>query len=233
MPINEIAVIDCTLEWPKYTDRFRELIDNAQIYKAQKFEFPEDPEAIVISGSTSGVYEKEAWIQSLIQKVSEYIEEDVPILGLCFGQQVIAKAAGGEVKLTDGYEIGYREIRIGESEIFKGLEDEEYPFSVHQDNVTRMPENFREIASSNKSIQGIEHVEKPVFGVQFHPELIPEIAERSIRDKDFNEERKNRLLNEVNEENFKRAKRCLKIIENFERIASNYQAEEEAEVAIA
>lgn len=215
--VHEVAVIDATMEWPRYSNRFNELLgDDIEKYKAMKQEFPEDPEVVVISGSTSGIYEDEEWIDALVEKVSEYIEDDVPVLGLCFGHQVIAKAMGAEVVQMDEYEIGYRPIEIkGESEIFGGLDSVEYPFNTHQDKVTGMPEELEPIAATEMANQAFQHQEKPVYGVQFHPELTPPIKEKAIRTKDMPEEKKERLMREVNDANFDRAKRVLKIFENF------------------
>lgn len=218
----EVSVVDATLDWPRYSNRFNELLgDDIKKYKAMKHEFPEDPEVVIISGSTSGIYEDEEWIDALVDKTSEYIENDVPVLGLCFGHQVIAKAMGAEVVQMDNYEIGYRAVSIRESEIFDGLDSVEYPFNTHQDKVIDLPEELETIAETEVAIQGIKHREKQVYGVQFHPELTPDVAEKAIRTKDIDNEKKKRLLEEVNDANFHRAKRVLKVFENFQRVVEN------------
>ena len=220
----EVAVIDATLEWPRYSNRFNELLgDDIKKYKAMKKEFPEDPEIVVISGSTSGIYEDEEWIESLVEKTEEYIANDIPVLGLCFGKQVIAKAMGAEVVQMDDYEIGYRPVEMEDSEIFEGLSSIEYPFNTHQDKVRDLPEELEVIAQTDVCIQAVQHAEKPVYGVQFHPELTPDVAEKAIRTKEIDEERKQRLLREVNEPNFDRARRVLKIFENFMEQAEKQQ----------
>lgn len=214
----EVSVVDATLDWPRYSNRFNELLgDDIKKYKAMKQEFPEDPEVVIISGSTSGIYEDEEWIDALVEKTREYIENDVPVLGLCFGHQVIAKALGAEVVQMDKYEIGYRPVNFKESEIFEGLDSIEYPFNTHQDKVVDLPDEVETIAETEVSNQGIQHREKPVYGVQFHPELTPDVAEKAVRTKDMDNEKKKRLLEEVNDANFHRAKRTLRIFENFQR----------------
>lgn len=218
----EVSVVDATLDWPRYSNRFNELLgDDIKKYKAMKQEFPEDPEVVIISGSTSGIYEDEEWIDALVDKTREYIENDVPVLGLCFGHQVIAKAMGAEVVQMDNYEIGYRPVEFNRSEIFQGLDSVEYPFNTHQDKVIDLPDELEPIAETEVSNQGIKHREKPVYGVQFHPELTPDVAEKAIRTKDMDNEKKKRLLEEVNDANFHRAKRTLRIFENFQRIVEN------------
>lgn len=223
--VHRVAVIDATLDWPRYSNRFDELLgDDIEKYKAMKHEFPEDPEVVIISGSTSGIYEDEEWIDALVEKTREYIKNDVPVLGLCFGHQVIAKALGAEVVQMDSYEIGYRPIEFQDSELFEGLDTVEYPFNTHQDKVIDMPEELESIAETDVSNQGFQHVSKPVYGVQFHPELTPPIKEKAIRTKDMPEEKKQRLMREVNDANFHRAKRALKIFKNFFNAAEKHHS---------
>lgn len=223
--VHDVAVIDATLDWPRYSNRFNELLgDDIEKYKAMKHEFPEDPDVVVISGSTTGVYEDEEWIDSLVEKTKEYIENDIPVLGLCFGHQIIAKALGAEIRKMEDYEIGYRPVEFGESKMFEGLDSIEYPFNTHQDEVVDMPEELESIAETEECVQGIQHRSKPVFGVQFHPELTPDVAEKAVRTKDMAEERKEKLLREVNDANFHRAKRALKIFENFFEVAEKHHA---------
>ncbi len=218
----EVSVIDATLDWPRYSNRFNELLgDDIKKYKAMKQEFPEDPEVVIISGSTSGIYEDEEWIDLLVERTREYIQNDVPVLGLCFGHQVVAKAMGAEVVQMDEYEIGYRPVSFEENEIFEGLDSVEYPFNTHQDKVIDLPDELESIAETDVSVQGIQHSEKPVYGVQFHPELTPPIKEKAIRTKEMPEEKKERLLREVNDANFDRAKRVLRIFENFQKVVEN------------
>lgn len=217
---SQVAVIDATLEWPRYSRRFDELLgEDVQKFKAMKKEFPENPEAVVISGSTSGIYEDEEWIDELVEKTRQYINRGIPVLGLCFGHQVIAKAMGASVRQMDSYEIGYKPVKIDKTGIFRGLSSVEYPFSTHQDEVVDLPEELESVARTERCVQGIKHREKPVYGVQFHPELTPEIAEKAVRTKEIDEKRKQRLLREINEPNFERAKRSLRILENFLEIA--------------
>ncbi|MFB6203483.1 MAG: type 1 glutamine amidotransferase [Candidatus Nanohaloarchaea archaeon] len=219
---SRVSVLDATLDWPKYSNRFRSLIPDHEIHKVMNHEYPDDPDIVVISGSTSGIYEDEEWIDELVERTRDYIEDGVPVLGLCFGHQVIAKAMGAEVVQMDRYEIGYRPVRFGDDEIFSGLTSVEYPFNTHQDEVVDMPEELVPIAETDVSVQGLKHREKPVYGVQFHPELTPEIARKAIRTKDIEEDRKEKLLEEVNEANFHRAKRALRIVGNFAEISRDH-----------
>lgn len=215
----KISVLDCTLDWPNYTRRFKEIFDNSEIFKVMNKEFPEDPEIVVITGSTYSVPWTDEWVEMLVNKTSDYIEQEVPVLGLCFGHQIIAEAMGAEVVDMEDYEIGYRPIRMEGDEVFEGLGPLEYPFSTHKNKVRDLPNDIEIIARTTKSIQAFKHSSKPIYGFQFHPELTPQIAERAIRGKDIEADRKEMLLEEVNSANFDRAKRVLKILANYLEMA--------------
>lgn len=219
--MTSYAVIDCAGDWPVYRERFRKLFSNPKVFNGKEKEFPENPDAVVITGSTSNMTSQEEWIEELVEKTAEYIEKGIPVLGICFGHQIIAKAVGGKVERMEDLEIGYKPIRFSKSQVFSNLKDVERPFSTHYEKITDLPDCLTVTARSEKCIQGIEHLTKPVFGVQFHPELTPEISRKAIRTKDIEEERKEELLAEVNDVNFERAKNCLHIIEEFKDIAES------------
>ncbi|RLI87560.1 MAG: GMP synthase subunit A [Archaeoglobales archaeon] len=103
-----------------------------------------------------------------------YVKElDVPILGVCLGHQLLAKIFGGEV--GKGEVGGYAEVivRIVEDdEIFEGLPRELRVWASHSDEVKKLPENFKLLAESDIcKIEAMKHVEKPIYGVQWHPEV--------------------------------------------------------------
>ncbi len=106
------------------------------------------------------------------------LELPVPILGLCFGHQEIAKHYGGEVGHT-GREYGFARLTItAETPLFAGLSPEETVWMSHQDAVTSLPEGFREIGFTTLEEDGSVHrfaaiadEERRRYGVQFHPEV--------------------------------------------------------------
>jgi GMP synthase (glutamine-hydrolysing) len=106
-----------------------------------------------------------------------------PILGVCGGHQQIALAYGAPIDLMErlepgeGYEgakreRGYFPVEIHDGGIFKDLPREITVWHSHFDEVKQLPKGFRRTASNETcSIQAMEHMDRPVFGVQFHPEL--------------------------------------------------------------
>jgi GMP synthase-like glutamine amidotransferase len=85
---------------------------------------------------------------------------------------MLARALGGGVAASELGEIGWTRIEVtGESKLFEGLPREFYSFSSHFDEVNKLPGGFRKIASSDAcGVQAMQLGEKPVFGIQFHPE---------------------------------------------------------------
>ncbi len=103
-----------------------------------------------------------------------YLRElDVPILGICLGHQLIAKVFGGEV--GRGEAGGYAEVKVRiveDDEIFSGLPKELKVWASHMDEVKKLPEEFKKLAESDIcSIEAMRHKKRPIYGVQWHPEV--------------------------------------------------------------
>ena len=102
------------------------------------------------------------------------LELGVPVLGICYGMQIIAQLEGSEVAVGRR-EYGRAELTVGEpGDLFHGFLPEE-PTQVwcsHADHVDRPPEGYRTLASTETlPVAAFRHAERPVFGVQFHPEV--------------------------------------------------------------
>ncbi|NAZ30996.1 MAG: glutamine-hydrolyzing GMP synthase [Caldimicrobium sp.] len=140
-----------------------------------------NPKGIILSGGPASVYDEGA---PLLPK--EVFELGVPILGICYGAQLMAYLLGGEVERSEKREFGPAELFIlRERPIFKGLSKEK-PYRVwmsHSDRIIKLPPGFICLARTEHSPYAvIAHEEKPFFGVQFHPEVIhTEVGEDVIR----------------------------------------------------
>ncbi len=103
----------------------------------------------------------------------EYVKLEIPILGVCLGHHIIAVAFGGEV--GKGKVGGYAEVEVEileQNEIFKGFPSKIKVWASHMDEVKRMPESFKLLAKSDIcNIEAMRHKKKPIFGVQWHPEV--------------------------------------------------------------
>ncbi|MBU5669329.1 glutamine-hydrolyzing GMP synthase [Peptoniphilus sp. MSJ-1] len=126
-----------------------------------------DIEGIIFTGGPNSVYEENS---PKIEK--EIFELKVPILGLCYGMQLMAHTLGGEVINASEREFGKTEIKTEDSKIFEGLEKEEIVWMSHVDRVSKLPEGFEIIAESkNCPVAAMANVEKNLYALQFHPEV--------------------------------------------------------------
>ena len=126
------------------------------------------PAGIILSGGPSSVYEPGA--PSLDPEV---LSLGVPVLGICYGQQAIARALGGEVARTDVREYGRTVLRVREPGLLlSDFPAEETVWMSHADAVTRPPEGFRTTAVTDATpVAAMEDPERGLFSVQFHPEV--------------------------------------------------------------
>ena len=104
----------------------------------------------------------------------KYVKElEIPILGICLGHQIVAKAYGGEIGAA-GIE-SYAKIKINildENDILKGFGKSADVWASHKDEVCKPPENFKVLASSSIcGVEAMKHQSKPIYGIQFHPEV--------------------------------------------------------------
>ncbi|MBU0623550.1 MAG: GMP synthase subunit A [Candidatus Thermoplasmatota archaeon] len=104
----------------------------------------------------------------------EYIDKaGVPILGICAGHQFMATHLGGKAGPSKVSEFGKMMITVDdEDELFKGLPTEFVAWESHNDEITELPLDFVALAHSDSClIQAMKHTSKPLFGLQFHPEV--------------------------------------------------------------
>ncbi|HIT71103.1 MAG TPA: glutamine-hydrolyzing GMP synthase [Candidatus Scatovivens faecipullorum] len=126
------------------------------------------PMGIIFTGGHANVYKEDA---PMCDK--QIFNLGIPILGICYGMQVMTHILGGKVERADKREYGVTEVNINnESSIFKGFSDKNNFLMSHTDFVSKLPEGFENIASTidcpNAAIQNIE---KKFYGIQFHPEV--------------------------------------------------------------
>ncbi|NAZ86306.1 glutamine-hydrolyzing GMP synthase [Kineococcus indalonis] len=129
-----------------------------------------DPAAIILSGGPASVYAEDA-----PQVDPALFEAGVPVLGICYGFQAMAKALGGEVHRTGRREYGGTVARVPESAgstLLRGQPAEQSVWMSHGDSVARAPEGFRVVASSDDTpVAAFEDDERRLYGVQWHPEV--------------------------------------------------------------
>ena len=128
-----------------------------------------NPKGIILSGGPASVYEKYS-----PHSTPSILTIGIPILGICYGLQIIAYQLGGQVDLQAKREYGPAELVIDKSEdLFSGLNNKTEVWMSHGDALTRIPDGFEIIAHSNNSpICAIRNTQRKIYGVQFHPEVV-------------------------------------------------------------
>ncbi|MCX6142158.1 MAG: glutamine-hydrolyzing GMP synthase, partial [Ignavibacteriales bacterium] len=124
------------------------------------------PTGIILSGGPSSVYEEGAPKSS-----PEVLDLGIPVLGICYGLQVIAEQLGGKVDPFARREFGKATLRVDKSDdLLQGLDGSTQVWMSHGDSLSQMPKGFEPIAhTDNAPICAIRNSAKKIFGVQFHP----------------------------------------------------------------
>lgn len=127
---------------------------------------------IILSGGPSSVIEKGA--PQISKNNLQYIyEHTIPVLGICYGLQLLSRIFGGEITKGKIHEYGPAEIRLqSESVLFKGVKKISKVWMSHGDSVKRLPDGFKITSlSQNHIISSMENKKLNTYGLQFHPEV--------------------------------------------------------------
>ncbi|MCW5962242.1 MAG: glutamine-hydrolyzing GMP synthase [Pyrinomonadaceae bacterium] len=128
-----------------------------------------NPKGVILSGGPSSVTDEDA------PRVAPEFYEQIksPMLGICYGMQMIAVDLGGESMPAARREYGHAELRrlSGKTTLFKDLPEKLDVWMSHGDHVTTLPEGFRQTATTGDVVTAIENDERQIYAVQFHPEV--------------------------------------------------------------
>ncbi len=154
-----------------YADLFKSMLGDFgfdfAVYDVVDNQFPSSPneaDAWLITGSKHGAYEDHNWIPPLEDFIREIDQQKLPLVGICFGHQIIAQALGGKVeKFSGGWAVGHTEYT------FKGQ-----PVSLnawHQDQVVQLPQGAKVLGSNAHCQNAMISYGDHIFTVQAHPEF--------------------------------------------------------------
>ena len=172
--LSKILIIDFGSQFTQLIARkIRELGVYSEILshnKSNKINL-ENVKGVILSGGPLNVYQDKK-----IKFDNTILKKNIPILGICFGHQIISKEFGGKVKQSKFREFGLAEvIKIKKSLLLKNFFDKKNKSKVwmsHSDQVTKLPKGFKTVAySKNSKLAIIENFSKKIYGVQFHPEV--------------------------------------------------------------
>ena len=127
------------------------------------------PKAIILSGGPASLTAEESPVCE-----KGIFDLGVPVLGICYGMQLMGKLLGGEVISSSAREYGKVHLSVDrEEDLFRGLDQDLTVWMSHGDRVFKLPPGFERIAhTSNSSLAAMRNKEKRLFGVQFHPEVV-------------------------------------------------------------
>ena len=128
-----------------------------------------NPSGIIFTGGPNSVFEKDS---PLVNK--ELFDLNIPILGICYGCQMVAHLLGGKVQKAKASEYGKISLKIlKESKLFKDVNKETSVWMSHTDYVSKVPSGFNVTSNSNNCpVTSYENEEKRIYAVQFHPEVM-------------------------------------------------------------
>lgn len=149
-------------------------IINARVAYSDAKEKIDAADAIVLSGGPNSVYAEQA--ETLGRAIAKKIRDgelEKPLLGICYGHQMIGHVWGAPVAKGASAEYGVSEIFVDDSDLlFRGVSSKFRAWVSHYDEVKEAPKDFRVLAhSATCKIEAMANEKKKVYGVQFHPEV--------------------------------------------------------------
>jgi len=181
MKNNTIVIIDYGSQYTQLiARRVRELNVYSIIipYRKNDFDFNQpNLKGIILSGGPSSVYESNA--PQLDKNILLY---GLPILGICYGLQLLVENFGGKVENLGTGEYGPAQITVHlKNKLLKDIEDNSNVWMSHGDRIKKIPNDWKITSQSeNQVISSVEYSDKDIFGVQFHPEVVHTIEGKKI-----------------------------------------------------
>ncbi len=187
--MKKILVIDNTIDPPHGSPEIREQLELASgssgsiqvvTVRAPEDQLPQSVDefsGVVISGSKTRIEETQPWIEKELDFIRMLYAKKIPTLGICYGEQMIVRALGGQ-KMTGAAKVAeYGWVKVEQCEaaknspILKGLPQSFYSYEAHSDEVYSLPKGFVLTAKSmDCPIQAYDVSDAPMWGIQFHPE---------------------------------------------------------------
>ena len=173
--LNKILIIDFGSQFTQLIARkirdldiYCEIISHKKIVKKKNLE--KNVKGLILSGGPLNVYQSKK-----VKFNKDLLKANIPVLGICFGHQIISKEMGGKVKQSKSREFGLAKVKKVKNSILTNnffTKGQSNVWMSHADEVIKLPKNFKIVAkSSNSKLCIIENTKKKLYGIQFHPEV--------------------------------------------------------------
>lgn len=166
------AVYNPELHWKPYLEV------EWDSFKATKHQFPDFKKVrythLLLTGSESSIVNRERWVEEEAEVIQEAVERGVPVLGSCYGHQLLAYALLGSssVRRSPQPEVGWIPVQIIRESRILGKERQAFSFSIHFDEVVNLNSEFHILASTEHCpVQAFQVKDRPIWGLQIHPEI--------------------------------------------------------------
>ena len=122
---------------------------------------------LILSGGPSSVFEEDA-----PKPDPDIFNFEGPVLGICYGMQLLVQHLGGEVQRAEDHEYGKAMVTQSGSGLFADLPEQIQAWMSHGDRITSLPEGFSQTASTSSAMAAMASADEKIFGLQFHPEVV-------------------------------------------------------------
>lgn len=219
---------------PIFADRFKEFHDDLVVegFYPHDGGLPESTayDGVVVTGSRFHVYDEQDWVAATQDYVRTALDDEVPVLGVCYGHQLVAAALGGAVGPlsetdstgclpTSGREMGYNTVTVTAAgsghPLFMDMPDAFTVFGSHLDCVMRLPEDAILLAENEYGVQAFAAGHQPAYGIQFHPEYSLQMARELVEQKELDTHAERIVTATLTESNAARADVAERVLGNF------------------
>jgi len=176
-----VAIIDNSIDSSIYTpvthwkhsldaewDSFRAKLNNFPDLRSGRYSH------IILTGSEASILVRDRWVEEEIEVIHDAVERDIPVLGSCWGHQLLAVvfAGPGHVRTSTKPEIGWYPLTIEKENYLLGDVTQAFVFNSHFDEITGLDFRFDVFASTEDcAIHAFQLKGKPIWGIQSHPEM--------------------------------------------------------------
>ena len=148
------------------------VVDNAEdmVHIVTKKNIRNKIKGIILTGSELRINDK-MYVGKIMNNILPILEFNVPILGICFGYQILCSLYKGQFNSFNVMQNGDKPIKLSNNELFVGVPKKSDLYVAHFDYTKTIPTLFKNIAAGETGINnGVKHKYKPIYGFQFHPE---------------------------------------------------------------